>query len=311
MKILIIGYGTQGKKRLKFINKNSKVVGIVDPLSRLSNYKSLDQVPISSYDTVFLCTPDMLKEEYIVYFIKNKKNILVEKPLIVKNINRLNYLEKLIKKNKIVIYTAYNHRFEPNFINANKIIKSGVLGKIYSCRLFYGNGTARLVKNSPWRDKNSGVFSDLAPHLIDLCYFWFGTKLTKDFKLVSSFNHENSSPDHVVIKSSNKNFNIELEMTLCMWRNSFYCDIIGENGSLHIDSMCKWGPSTLIQRKRKLPSGVPTQKLKKIITNDPTWAAEFSYFNKLIKNKFKPNLTIDKLILKNINKIEKEIKNSL
>ena len=63
MKILIMGYGTQGKKRLKFINKNSKVVGIVDPLSRLSNYKSLDQVPISSYDTVFLCTPDMLKEE--------------------------------------------------------------------------------------------------------------------------------------------------------------------------------------------------------------------------------------------------------
>ncbi len=33
-------------------------------------------------------------------------------------------------------------------------------------------------------------------------------------------------------------------MTLLMWRNHFTCDILAENGSAHIESLCKWGPST-------------------------------------------------------------------
>ena len=40
---------------------------------------------------------------------------------------------------------AYNHRFEPHFMRL-KLIDANKLGKIYSCRMFYGNGTARLVK---------------------------------------------------------------------------------------------------------------------------------------------------------------------
>ena len=32
-----------------------------------------------------------------------------------------------------------------------KFYKKKFLGKIYYCGIFYGNGTARLVK-SPWRD---------------------------------------------------------------------------------------------------------------------------------------------------------------
>ena len=180
MNIVIVGYGTQGKKRIQHIDKKSKIIAIVDPISDIATYRTIYDVPLQIYDTVFLCVPDEIKEEYIIYLAKNNKNVLVEKPLILTNLNKLNYLEKIVSKNKAIIYTAYNHRFEPNLVYANKIIKSGFLGRIYSCKLFYGNGTAKLVKNSPWRDKKTGVFSDLAPHLIDLCYFWFGEKNIKD-----------------------------------------------------------------------------------------------------------------------------------
>ena len=40
-----------------------------------------------------------------------------------------------------------------------QVIKSRSLGKIYYCNIFYGNGTARLVKNNNWRDKGLGVHS--------------------------------------------------------------------------------------------------------------------------------------------------------
>ena len=69
-------------------------------------------------------------------------------------------------------------------IRMKKLIKSKKLGKIYSCRMFYGNGTAQLVRNSPWRDKSTGVLNDLGPHLLDTCEFLFGNKLGY-FKLTS------------------------------------------------------------------------------------------------------------------------------
>ncbi len=52
---------------------------------------------------------------------------------------------------------------------------------------------------------------------------------------------------------------IELEMTLLMWRNHFTCDVLAENGTAHITSLCKWGPSSFIHRTRVLPSGRPPE----------------------------------------------------
>ena len=33
--------------------------------------------------------------------------------------------------------------------------------------MFYGNGTARLVRDSAWRDQGAGVLPDLGSHLLD------------------------------------------------------------------------------------------------------------------------------------------------
>ena len=96
---------------------------------------------------------------------------------------------------------------------------------------------------------------------------------------------------------------VELEMTLCMWRNTFTCDIIGEKGSVHIDCLCKWGPSTLKYRKRTLPSGVPKENTKTIKSKDPTWQKEIDHFISQIKNKALINLDNDKYIFKNLKKI--------
>ena len=66
---------------------------------------------------------------------------------------------------------------------------------------------------------------------------------------------ENHSYDYSFITSNLKNMQINLEMTYCMWRNSFKLDIIGNLGSIHMDCLCKWGPLKLILRKRVKPSG--------------------------------------------------------
>ena len=96
---------------------------------------------------------------------QNKKHILVEKPLNLKS-SELKYFSELSKKNQTILYTAYNHRFEPNFINVHKYLNKETLGKFYSCKIFYGNGTSKLVKNSRWKDSKMGVISDLGSHLL-------------------------------------------------------------------------------------------------------------------------------------------------
>jgi hypothetical protein len=66
-----------------------------------------------------------------------------------------------------------------------------------------------------------------------------------------------------------------------MWRNHFACDLLGEKGSAHIESLCKWGPSTFIHRSRVRPSGRPSETAVTLVEEDPTWAAEYDHFKKL------------------------------
>ena len=290
MKVIVIGLGVQGYKRK--LHAGGDFVATVDPVNKEADYKAIQDVPLESYDAVLACIPDKPKFEIIKYCLDNKKHVLVEKPLWVEDKTQLRTLETLAITNKVLCYTAYNHRFEPHFVRMRELIESGELGEIYSCRMFYGNGTARLVKDSVWRDKGAGVLPDLGSHLLDTCRFWFGDKI-HNFQLNSAHRFENLSPDHVVISSENNLPRIELEMTLCMWRNHFTCDILAENGTVHIESLCKWGPSTFTHRKRMIPSGRPEEKQITLVNPDPTWEIEYQYFKQMVESGIESNLSAD------------------
>ena len=289
MKVIIVGLGVQGKKRMKVAGKD--VVATVDPFVKQASHKSIYDVAINSYDAVLLCVPDEIKINLIIYFLKNNKHILVEKPLLSKNKQDLNKIKSLVKKNKKICYTAYNHRFEPHIINMKKMIKSKKLGKLYSCRMFYGNSTAKLVKSN-WRDKGKGIINDLAPHLIDICHYFFG-KNSCNFKLITSAKFENNSPDHALLISEKSKPKIHLETSYIMWKNDFTCDLIGSRGSAHINRLCKWGDSIFTYRKRKIPSGKPKDIKKSLFIKDPTWKLEYEYFKNLIKKEKKTDFSKD------------------
>ena len=280
-KLIIVGHGVQGKKRAKIAGDS--VVAIVDINQENANYKDVFQVPLDKYDIALVCTGDEEKLEIIKFLLKNKKHVLVEKPLLTLNPNDLMEIEKLAKLNDVVCYTAYNHRFEPHYIKMAETLKSKQLGKIYSIRMFYGNGTARLVKDSLWRDKASGVLADLGSHLLDTLDYWVEGIRGLDFKIITAFSHENKSFDHVIFIHSS-DIVIQLEVSLISWKNTFSCDIICEKGSAHIDSLCKWGPSTFTLRKRVLPSGKPFEEQVVLNQLDPTWEDEYKYFLSLCDN---------------------------
>ncbi len=302
MKVIIVGLGIQGIKRKRIANGD--VAATVDPVVAGADYQNIEVVPLADYDAALLCIPDEPKIKIIHYLVERGKHVLVEKPLLAKDQRELEDIVDLIKSKKVVCYTAYNHRFEPHCVRLKDTVKSGTLGKIYRARFFYGNGTARDVRNSRWRDRGAGVLTDLGSHLLDTILFVFGG-LPDDLKIWSAQCCENKAFDHVICGGFSP-IQIEMEMSLLSWRNHFVAEVYGENGSAHIDSLCKWGPSTFTLRKRVIPSGRPSEESITLVQGDPTWDLEYAHFKKLCVNGKGDNVENDLLINKMLHNLSSE-----
>jgi predicted dehydrogenase len=289
-RVVVAGLGVQGHKRSRVAGGDW--VATVDPVNGDADFRALSDVPLDRYDAVLCCVPDAPKMELAAYCVRHGKHVLIEKPLWADEASKLEALAREARSKRVVCYTAYNHRFEPHFIRMRDLIASGELGRLYSCRMFYGNGTARLVRDSSWRDQGAGVLPDLGSHLLDTCRFWFGD-ICDQFSIRAINTFENRAPDHAVIANEHSVPRIELEMTLLMWRNHFTCDILAERGSAHIQSLCKWGPTQFIHRKRVLPSGRPPEDSVTLEQADPTWEAEYTHFKALCLSGAETDLSTD------------------
>ena len=275
MRMVVAGLGVQGRKRLAVAGAD--VVATVDPVSPDARYRRIEDVPLGDYDAALVCTPDEAKIPLLRYLLGLGKHALVEKPLISESEGELLELKAIAMKNRATCYTAYNHRFEPHILRLKQTLDSGVLGKIYIAKFFYGNGTARDVRNSAWRDKGMGVFPDLGSHLLDWTLFLFG-RPSVQAEVWRSNRFENRTSDFFHFGFRGNSPELEFEITLLSWRNTFRCDVFGENRSAHIDCLCKWGPSTFTLRKRVLPSGRPDEETETLTCPDPTWKAEYDHF---------------------------------
>lgn len=280
MKVVVAGLGVQGRKRLAAAGTDA--AGTVDPVLPHADFKRLEDVPLDGYDAAMVCTPDEAKLPILAYLAGNGKHFLVEKPLIAANREDLVCLKSMLEGNRVAGYTAYNHRFEPHIARLREVIASGHLGKLYSARFFYGNGTARDVRNSPWRDKGAGVLPDLGSHLLDMILFLFGD-VQGPCRVWRADRFENRAFDHFLF-GFHGSLPIDCEVSMLSYRNSFHCDVYGELGSAHIECLCKWGPSVLTLRKRVFPSGRPDEESSTLISADPTWGIEYNHFRRLCES---------------------------
>jgi predicted dehydrogenase len=278
VKVVVVGLGIQGRKRLAIAA--DQAIGSVDPVAAGADYRRIEDVPLGRYDAALVCTPDAPKVELLTYLLERGKHVLVEKPLVARERADLERLRELSERNRLVCYTAYNHRFEPHLATVKEWLEEDRIGRVYHGCMFYGNGTARDVRNSPWRDRGLGVIPDLASHMLDLCLFWFG-RPAGAAEIWTTQRYENAACDYFLMGFPRSSPMLKLEGTLLSWRNTFSLDLIGERGSIHVAGLCKWGPTSLILRARVLPSGKPDEEVHTLEHKDPTWAIEYDHFRAL------------------------------
>ena len=278
--VAVVGLGIQGKKRMAIAG--SEAGATVDSAQPEAQYRAIEEVPLGDYDAALVCTPDAAKLPILRYLLDHGKHVLVEKPLLGERAEDLLELRELAERRQAVCYTAYNHRFEPHLVNLKKILDSRRLGNIYSARFYYGNGTARDARNSPWRDREFGVLSDLGSHLLDMVLFLFGP-IEGSCRSWRADRFENRAYDRFLFGFHGP-LPVDCEMTMLSWRNTFHVDVYGELGSAHIYGLCKWGPSTFTVRQRVFPSGRPDEEASTLVCADPTWRIEYAHFKALCQS---------------------------
>ena len=148
--------------------------------SRLDRYLSKIALEGEIVDYITICTPNYLHDFYIRYALKNKINVICEKPLVI-NSRNLKLIQSLEKKSKKNVYTILQLRHHPQIIKLSKELKTKK--KCYDIELTYITSRGKWYHIS-WKGdtkKSGGILMNIGIHLFDLLIFLFGD--VKSFEL--------------------------------------------------------------------------------------------------------------------------------
>jgi predicted dehydrogenase len=274
MRYLLVGLGNIGAKRRTVLG--GRCVATVDPFNPAADFRGPEQCPEERYDAAILAVPNDVKVRLMEFFLSRGKHVLVEKPLILDEATARR-LSDLARASRAVWYTSYNFRFEPNVVALKRHLESGVIGRLYRARMFYGNGTAGNIAGT-WRDSPLGILEDMASHLIDLAGFLFG-RFGSQFRVWERRGYELKGLDHCLLASADRS--VTIECSFLSWKNRWRIEAVGEEGALEMNGLTKWGKSELVILRRRRPSGVPEERREVAHGPDPTWAADIRHFEEM------------------------------
>lgn len=294
--IAIIGCGNIGSKRLVALknNKQASIKFIVGTKNKKQNLEALQNsvkynIPFLNdfkklvnsgkklVDAAIVATPPSAVFKISSFLIKNRIDLLVEKPLGI-SLSESKKITNLSIKNKTVLKTGFNLRFDKGIKELKRFIELKKLGKIYYFKIQYSNGAVKTNKN------NIGGLLDIGSHSFNLiCYIFKGLKIKK-LKFIQSSHEYHKNDNGFVIFDYNK-INFFVHYSFVVWKNKFCIEVGGSKGTIKLNSLPKWGNQTLAYLKRNFPSGKPVIKYKKKFKRDYSWKNECNHFINLCKNR--------------------------
>jgi predicted dehydrogenase len=132
-------------------------------------------------NAIYIATPPSSHEEYTIAAIETGKPVYVEKPMSV-NIASAIKMRNAANEKKAKLVIAHYRREQPYFKKIKQLLDEKVIGDTRFARLdFYRKLLSQEelgVPKNAWRVNaaisGGGLFHDLAPHQLDLMYYFFG-----------------------------------------------------------------------------------------------------------------------------------------
>ena len=144
----------------------------------LSFTNALDLIQSEKINAIYIATPPDVREAYAIEAMQLGKPVYLEKPMAL-NLAACKRLKSVSEKLGIKLSVAHYRRNLPLFMEVKNILEQGDIGAIKEVQITMLKKTDKAAKDpSNWRVDPSiaggGYFYDLAPHQIDLVFYFFG-----------------------------------------------------------------------------------------------------------------------------------------
>ncbi len=184
-------------------------------------------------NAIYIATPPSSHEAYVIAALDAGKPLYVEKPMSINYASGLRMADAAKEKN-VKLSIAHYRRQQPYFKKIKQLIDDKIIGEVSTIELsFYKKKLDAEELKLPgiaWRinpeTSGGGLFHDLAPHQLDLMYYFFGkAKTIKAISLNQSVAYNaddivagNILFDNKIVFSGTWNFNVskESEQDTCL-----------------------------------------------------------------------------------------------
>lgn len=170
-KILIIGYGSMGKKYEKILKKNFSIFFFDKKKSKSKFFvKKINVEIIKKFYFVIISTPPNYHKYYCEICAKAGKDFIVEKPLFLRNMG-WKKLINVVKNKKLICGVAYPRRESEAYSYIKKLIDKGKIGKLKIIRSNYSQDFRSLRKDykkiyySNMKESGGIVYDALSHHI--------------------------------------------------------------------------------------------------------------------------------------------------
>lgn len=140
---------------------------------------SLDQaLNDKDIDLIVIATSNDVHYEYTKQALEHNKHVICEKPF-VETYQEALELFNLAESKNLLLKVFHNRKYDGEVLTAKKLLEENVFGKLISFENRFDR--FRLEKTNNWREqdlKMSGIFYDLAPHLVHNALNLFGVPLS-------------------------------------------------------------------------------------------------------------------------------------
>ena len=176
-KILIIGYGRMGKYYEKFLKKKYDLLFYDNKKFGKKFLDKVDKKNIKQFYFIIIATPPSSHFFYCNLCVQNKKNFIIEKPLLNKKDNWIALINK-IKKYNLTCSVAYPRRFGNAYQYIKRIINQNkIIGNLKIIKSNYSQNFRKYRKDykktyySSKKDGGGIVFDALTHHINLQCFF--------------------------------------------------------------------------------------------------------------------------------------------
>ncbi len=175
--------------RMDFTNKRLKELGASEvPTYYYLDYEKMldDHKP----DYVIITTVDRTHHDYMIRAMKKGYNVITEKPMTIDE-DKLQQILDVQKETKREVKVTFNYRYSPNNTKIKELIKTGVIGDVFSIHFEWLLNTehgADYYRRWHRNKANSGgLLVHKSTHHFDLVNFW----LEANPKTVFAFGERN------------------------------------------------------------------------------------------------------------------------